>query len=99
LHIAVIDGLPEPCRVTVPVTVWPAHTTFVLWWLVAFVSIVGVRWQQTAAARDTVADILLAMWADLPHLLGLFALGFLIVIPLWLIGWVVSLAEPTGGAE
>jgi hypothetical protein len=96
LYVSIIDGLPGPCRITFPVTVWPAHSTLLLWWLLAFLSIVGLRWQRTVAYGDSFTSILKAMWVDLPFLLGLLALGFLIVIPLRLIGWLVSLAEPSG---
>jgi len=94
LHVSIIDGLPDPRRITIPVVVWPAHSTFLLWWVLAFLSIVGLRWQKTVADNERFTDILTAMWTDLPHLLGLLALGFLIVIPLRLIGWLVSLAQP-----
>jgi hypothetical protein len=93
LHVTVIDGLPAPCRITIPVTVWPAYSTLVLWWLVTFLSIVGLRWQRTVAEGQSFADILRAMWGDLPHLLELLALGSLILVPLRMVGWLVSLAE------
>jgi len=94
LHVSIIDGLPDPCRITIPVVVWPSHRTFVLWWLLAFLSIVGVRWQKTVAESETVTDMLRAMRKDLPHVLGLLALGFLIVIPIRMVGWLVSFADP-----
>jgi hypothetical protein len=99
LRVTVIDGLPAPCRITIPITVWPSHSTFVLWWVLAFLSIVGLRWQRIVADRERFGDILDAMGKDLPHLFGLLALGFLIVIPLRVIGWLVSLAEPVEGSD
>jgi hypothetical protein len=63
----------------------------VLWWLLAFLSIVGIRWEKIVANGNSFSDILPGFWKDLPLLLGLLALGFLIVIPLWLIGWLISL--------
>jgi hypothetical protein len=94
LHVRIIDGLLAPCRITIPVTVWPAYSTLILWWLLAFLGIVGLRWQKIAADRNSYEDIFEALWRDLPFSLGLLALGFLIVIPLRIVGWVVSLAEP-----
>jgi hypothetical protein len=99
LHVTVIDGLPDPRRVTIPVAIWPAHSTLLLWWLLAFLSIVGLRWQRIVANSESFPEILKAMWRDLPHLLGLLALGFLIVIPLRLIGWLVLLTESAEGSE
>jgi hypothetical protein len=93
VHVTAIDGLPAPCRITIPVIVWPAYSTLVLWWLLAFLSIVGVRWQKIVADRNSYEDIFKALWGDLPYSLGLLALGFLILIPLRAIGWLVSLAE------
>jgi hypothetical protein len=66
----------------------------VLWWILTFLGIVGLRWQRAAADGQSFPDILGAMWGDFPRLLGLLALGFLILIPVRLIGWLVSLAEP-----
>jgi hypothetical protein len=99
LHISVLDGLPDPCRVTISVTIWPGFSTLVLWWILAFLSIVGVRWQKIVADSHDYSDILGAMWRDLPHLLGLLALGFLIVIPLRLLGWLVLFAESTESGD
>jgi hypothetical protein len=66
----------------------------------AFLSIVGFRWQRTIAYADSFTETITAMWIDLPYLVGLLALGFLVVIPpLWLLGWLVALAEPSGGNE
>jgi hypothetical protein len=47
LHVSLADGLPNPIRVTIPVTIWPSVWTLVLWWLLAYFSIVGARWQGT----------------------------------------------------
>ena len=44
LHVVVLDGMPSPRRVTIPVTVWPSVWTLVLWWVVAYLGIVGARW-------------------------------------------------------
>jgi hypothetical protein len=93
VHITAIDGLPAPCRITIPVIVLPAYSTLVLWWLLAFLGIVGVRWQRLVADRNSYVDVFKALWDDLPYSLGLLALGFLILIPLRAIGWLVSLAE------
>ena len=93
LHITTIDGLPAPCRITIPVTVWPAYSTLVLWWLLAFLGVVGVRWQRIIADGKSYEAIFNALWNDLPFSLGLLALGFLILVPLRLIGWIASLAR------
>lgn len=94
VHATVIDGLPDPCRVTIPITVWPGYSMYVLWWLLAFLSIVGLRWRRIVADGDSFSDTLHALGRDFPHLLGLLALGSVIVIPLRLLGWLVSLTEP-----
>jgi hypothetical protein len=94
LHVSIIDGLPAPCRITIPVTVWPSHSTLVLWWMLTFLGIVGLRWQKIVAEGQSFAGILSALWRDLPHLLVLLVLGFPVLIPLRLIGWVITLAEP-----
>jgi hypothetical protein len=99
LHVTVIDGLPAPCRITIPVTVSPAYSTLVLWWVLAFLSIVGVRWQRTVANSNSFTDIRSAMWGDLPYLLALLIIGFLVLIPIRLIGWLISLAEPGPSSE
>jgi hypothetical protein len=71
-----------------------------LWWVFAFLSIVGVRWQRTIAYGESFTEIVEAMWIDLPYLLALLVLGFLIALPpLWLIGWLVSIAEPGEGTD
>jgi hypothetical protein len=95
LHVTVLDGLPDPCRVTIPVAIWPAYSTLLLWWLLAFLSIVSLRLQRIVADNESFPDILQAMWQDLPRLLGLLALGFLIVMPLRLVGWLFLFTEST----
>ncbi len=93
VHITVIDGLPDPCRLTIPVTIWPAYSTWVLWWVLGFLSVVGLRWQRTVAGSQSFGDVFQAFWNDLPFLLMLLPLGFLLFIPVWFIGWIVSLTE------
>jgi hypothetical protein len=100
LHVTTIDGLPNPWRITIPVTVRPSYSTLVLWWLLAFLGIVGLRWQTTVANGASYPDILDAMRGDVPYLLGLLALGFLTLIPLLvMIGWVVTAAELGEGSD
>ena len=93
LHITTIDGLPAPCRITIPITVWPAYSMLLLWWLLAFLGVIGVRGQRIAAEGKSYEDILKALWGDLPFSLGLLELGLLILIPLRLIGWLASFAR------
>jgi hypothetical protein len=93
VHVTIIDGKPDPCRVTIPVTVWPSYSVYAVWWLLAFLSIVGLRWRRIVADSDSFPEILQALGNDFPHLLGLLGLSSIIVIPLRFIGWLVSLTE------
>jgi hypothetical protein len=95
LHVTILDGQPSPRRVTIFFKVWPAYSSYLLWWFLVFLSIVGLRWERTIAREESFANILAVLWADLPHLLGLLALGILTVIPLRFIGWLISLGDST----
>ena len=97
LHVTILDGHPTPCRITIPVKVWPAFSMWILWWLLAFLGIVGLRWERIVARSELFSDILSAIWADCPFLLMVLLTGTLIVIPLRIIGWLVSLAETSEG--
>jgi hypothetical protein len=99
LHVVLGDGLPNPCRVTIPVTVWPSRWGYVLWWLLAFLGLLGVRWQATVASSRSVQDIASTVWGDLPYVVGLLALGFLILIPLWALWWLLLMTQPGDGAD
>ena len=70
---------------------------WILWWLLAFLGIVGLRWERIVARSELFSDILSAIWADCPFLLMVLLTGTLIVIPLRIIGWLVSLAETSEG--
>jgi hypothetical protein len=93
VHVTALDGLPTPCRVAIPFRIWPTYSSYLLWWSLVFLGIVGLRWERTAAREESIRGMLSDLWADLPHLLGLFAFGFLVVIPLRLIGSLISLAD------
>jgi hypothetical protein len=91
--------LPNPFRVTIPVTVWPSAWTLVLWWLLAYFSIVTARWQGVVANSGSVWDVFPQLWGDLPFLVELLLLGFVVVVPLRLLGSLISMAEPGNGVD
>lgn len=94
LHISVHDGHPNPFRMTVPITVWPSVSTLVLWWVVAILGVLGTRWQSALATSDSPFTILTKVRDDASYLLELLVLGVLVVIPLRIIGWLLTLADP-----
>src|SRR5262249_10001647 len=57
LYVIVIDGLPAPSCVTIDVAVWPLKSTLLFWWLLVFLSIVGLRWKRLVADSDSVPDL------------------------------------------
>ena len=64
------------------------------------VSVPGHCWaslERIVACSELFSDILSAIWADCPFLLMVLLTGTLIVIPLRIIGWLVSLAETSEG--
>lgn len=65
----------------------------------AFLSILGLRLQRTMAYSDSLGNIVERVWNDMPYVLGLLGLSVLALIPLWIIGCLVSLAEPSEGAD
>ncbi len=93
LHISLADGFPNPLRVTIPVTVWPSLLTMMLWWLLASLSIVGVRWQSMVAHSRSPWDVFPQVWSDVPFLLGLLALGVVVVVLLRVVGSVATLVN------
>jgi hypothetical protein len=99
LQVVLGDGFPNPCRITIPVTVWPSRWGYVLWWVLAFLGLLGARWQSAVASSRPVRDIASAVWGDLPYVVGLLTLGFLILIPFWVLGWLLMVAEPGDGAD
>ena len=98
LHITVLDGQPNPHRMSIPVTVWPSVSTLLLWWLIAYLSILGTRWQSTLASSDSAFAIFPKLRADLPYLVELLLLGVLVIIPLRIIGWLLTLSDPGDGS-
>jgi hypothetical protein len=99
LHVTTLDGLPDPCRITVPITVWPSYWTLMVWWLLAYLAVLGLRLQRTAAEGHSFEEVLRTLWKDSPYLLTLLAGSLLVLIPLWFLGWLLSLADPAAGND
>jgi hypothetical protein len=99
LHVSLADGHPNPFRVTIPVTVWPSAWTLLLWWVVAYFTIVGTRWQGAVAHSRSVWEVFPLLWGDLPFLIELMLLGVLVIVPLRLLGALVAMAEPGDGDQ
>jgi hypothetical protein len=93
-YVSVADGLPNPPRITIPVTVWPSVGTLALWWLGVYIAIVAARWRDTVAQSQSVRDVIPQVWNDMPFLLELLAFGALVLVPLRLIGALISMADP-----
>jgi hypothetical protein len=94
LFVVVSDGLPNPCRLTIPITVWPSVRLRVTWWVLVFLGLVGLRWQYTLAHNNSVWDVLPQLGDDLPYIGGLFLLGFPVLALLHLFGWVATARAP-----
>jgi hypothetical protein len=62
--------------------------------MVAFLGIVGLRWQKPIAESETINAMLTTLGGDWPYLLIIFVLGLFAVLPFRLAGWLVALAEP-----
>ena len=86
-------------RVTVPVTVWPSYGTLALWWLLAYLGILGARWQEALARSDSALDIVPKVRSDSAYVLELLLLGIVLLIPLRVIGWLVTLGDPGDGSS
>lgn len=97
LHISVQDGQPNPFRITIPVTVWPSSSTLALWWLVAYLGIVGVRWQGTVAHGNSAFAVFAKIRGDISYLGELLLLGVVVAVLLRVLGWIVTLAAPGDG--
>jgi hypothetical protein len=96
LRVVVIDGRHDPFRLTIPVTIWPSVGTLVLWWVAAYMGIVGLRWRDTLAHGHSVWDVFPQIEADLPYLSGLLILGVIVLVPLRLVGWAMTIGDPGG---
>lgn len=99
LHVVILDGCPSPCRITIPVTIWPSVWTLVLWWLLAYFSIVGVRFQSSIANSSSPWEIISTVRGDLGYLAGLLLMGFFVLVPLRALGWFLTLVEPSDGSD
>ncbi|HEX4608025.1 MAG TPA: hypothetical protein VH092_07460 [Urbifossiella sp.] len=95
-QVVIVDGHPDPFRLTIPVTIWPSAWTLVLWWVAAYVGIVGARWQHALAHSASVWDVFPQFGEDLPYLLELLLLGALVLAPLRALGWALTLTDPGG---
>lgn len=93
LHVTTIDGRLAPLRITIPIMVWPSRTTLLIWWLLTLVSVAGLRIQRVVLFSDSLGEAIASAWRDLPFLLGLLVLTFLVLLPLQMLGWVISLME------
>lgn len=90
LYISLGDGLPNPRRITIPITIWPSFKMFMVWLIFIFLSVAGARWQGTIANSPTLSEIAPKMRDDIPFLAGLLGLGFLGLVILRMIGFVIS---------
>lgn len=99
LHVVILDGLANPCRITIPVAIWPAVGTLAMWWILAYLSIVGLRWQNSIAKSSSPWDIFPTVQSDLGYLLDLTLLGVLMVLALRIAGWFWVMFEPTGSGD
>lgn len=96
LRVVVIDGRPDPFRLTIPVVIWPSVWTLLVWWTAAFLGIVWSRWQHTLAHGSSLRDVFPQLLEDAPYLFGLLSLGALVLVPLRLAGWLMTLGDPGG---
>lgn len=94
LCVVVSDGLPKPCRVTIPVTVWPSLALMGTWWLLVFLGLVGFRWQSAIASAKSMTAVWNHVLNDLPFVGGVFLLGVPILGLLQALGWVATARSP-----
>ena len=94
VYISIADGRPKPPRITVPVIVWPSVGTLALWWLGIYIAIVAARWKDTVAHSSSVRDVVPQVWNDVPFLVELLLFGGFVLIPLRVLGYLIS----TGGS-
>ncbi len=97
LRVVLIDGHHDPFRLVIPVTIWPSVGTLMTWWVVAYPGIVGLRWRDTLAQGHSVWDVFPQIGADLPYPSGLLILGVIVLVPLRLIGLLMTVGDPGGG--
>jgi hypothetical protein len=96
LHVSLTDGLPNPCRVTIPVTVWPSRSAWVMASAFVFSGLIGTRWQAMLVSSQSLPEAVSKLWADLPFIGTLLVLGLLaIIVLLRLVDWVI----PTDQAQ
>ncbi|HYH64338.1 MAG TPA: hypothetical protein VD866_06530 [Urbifossiella sp.] len=94
LRVVVVDGRPDPFRLTIPVTVWPSAAAMLTWWGLVCLGIVGIRWRDPLAHSASVWDVIPQLGADGPFLLQLILLGVVVLGILRLVGWALTFADP-----
>jgi len=94
LCVAVLDGLPNPYRVTIPVTVWPSVGRLLTWWLVVFIGVLGLRWQNVVVQSKTYQAIFTEIYDDLSFAGGVLLLGIPIIAGLQALWMLLTMQAP-----
>jgi hypothetical protein len=94
LCVVVSDGLPNPCLLTIPITIWPSLKLRLTWWVLVFLGLVGLRWERTLVHDNSMWNVFPQLRDDLPYIGGLFLLGVPVLAVLYLLGWVATVGAP-----
>jgi hypothetical protein len=89
LHVCIIDGLPNPCELTIPVAIWPRMLALIPWFLIMFGTLVWARFHEIISHSPTVGDMVHAASADLPAILACATVSGLSMGIVRVFGWVM----------
>ena len=69
---------------------WPSHLNLIKWWIFAYIGIVGLYLQSTFAHGHAGDPIASKIAKDVPYLSALLLLGFVVLLLIRLVSWMVT---------